>query len=131
MVRTSPFHGGNRGSNPLGVTNNPEDFFFGIFLFGMVYEFLDIKSVKYLHSGNRGSAKHPLENPLGVTNNPEDFFFGIFLFGMVCEEKPTGIYEAEFNSAKTRQDLSLFSEVYFCKLQKGDFVQTMKMILNK
>ena len=21
MVRTSPFHGGNRGSNPLGVTN--------------------------------------------------------------------------------------------------------------
>ncbi len=23
MVRTSPFHGGNRGSNPLGVTKAP------------------------------------------------------------------------------------------------------------
>ena len=29
MVRTSPFHGGNRGSNPLGVTK-PSRLFFNL-----------------------------------------------------------------------------------------------------
>jgi hypothetical protein len=27
MVRTSPFHGGNMGSNPVGVTNKNADYF--------------------------------------------------------------------------------------------------------
>ncbi len=33
MVRTSPFHGGNRGSNPLGVTKKALNYFLRLFYF--------------------------------------------------------------------------------------------------
>ena len=33
MVRTSPFHGGNMGSNPVGITNKKAPFM-GVFFIG-------------------------------------------------------------------------------------------------
>lgn len=33
MVRTSPFHGGNMGSNPVGITNLKKLSVFGSFFF--------------------------------------------------------------------------------------------------
>jgi hypothetical protein len=44
---------------------------------------------------------------------------------LVNAEKPTGIYEIEFNA----HDLP--SGIYFSKLQAGDFVETKKMVLMK
>ncbi len=44
---------------------------------------------------------------------------------LVNEEKPTGVYEVEFNAS------NLSSGIYFYKLQAGSFIQTKKMILVK
>ena len=33
MVRTPPFHGGNMGSNPVGITNEKYSPFMGVFLY--------------------------------------------------------------------------------------------------
>lgn len=34
MVRTSPFHGGNMGSSPVGITNNKSPSLRGAFVIG-------------------------------------------------------------------------------------------------
>jgi len=44
---------------------------------------------------------------------------------LVNEEKPTGIYEVEFNAAK------LPSGIYFYRIQAGNFVETKKMVVMK
>jgi len=44
---------------------------------------------------------------------------------LVNEEKPTGIYEVEFNT------LDLPSGIYFYKIQAGNFIETKKMVLMK
>lgn len=46
---------------------------------------------------------------------------------LVNEEKLPGIYEVEFQSAVSNQQLA--SGIYFYQLRAGDFVQTKKMIL--
>lgn len=44
---------------------------------------------------------------------------------LINEEKQPGVYEVEFNASL------LASGMYLCKLQAGNFVQTMKMVLMK
>ena len=48
---------------------------------------------------------------------------------LVDEYKPAGIYEVEFNSVSSIQNLT--SGIYFYQLKAGDFVQSKKMIFLK
>lgn len=50
---------------------------------------------------------------------------------LVNEYKNAGIYEVEFNTSETNNEVSLSSGVYFYKIQAGSFTQTRKMILVK
>lgn len=49
---------------------------------------------------------------------------------LINEEKPSGIYEVEFNASNLPDgNIGLSSGIYFCQLQAGVFIATKKLIL--
>jgi hypothetical protein len=67
MVRTSPFHGGNRGSNPLGVTKAPV-YFIGAYLFTFDNNFLTPESERFNNINHPFPLTHSPYSTYGLNN---------------------------------------------------------------
>jgi hypothetical protein len=121
MVRTSPFHGGNRGSNPLGVTEAPI-VLSGLFCFKLINRKIEIlaKSVFGLIPSTTISWHSPVDS--WQTLKIYDLL-GREIATLVNEYKPAGVYEVEFNPG------NLSSGIYFYRFTSGNFIETKKLIL--